>query len=160
MYWFQDRVIQWGLRAVVIAIFIGAVYAQGRSDGARKIQQAWDREKATIAEQHVVAITEARERERALQTRIDQERSNYSDQINRINAEYSRVIAGLRQRPEIRVHSCPSLPESSGAPVGCTGAGLAKPDAEFLAGYAADAARLEAALEQCRAAYEAVRISR
>lgn len=143
-----------------IAIFVGAVYGQGRSDGARKVQQAWDREKATIAQQHVAAITEARERENALQARIDLERRNYREQISRVNAEYSSLLAGLRQRPEVRTNSCPAMPENSGAAVGCTGAGLARPDAEFLAGYAADAARLEIRFEQCRAAYEAVRVSR
>jgi hypothetical protein len=69
------------------------------------------------------------------------------------------MVGSLRERPEGRVQSCPVYTDT-GAPAGCTGAGLARPDAEFLAGYAADAARLEATLEQCRAAYEAVRLSR
>jgi hypothetical protein len=34
---------------------------------------------------------------------------------------------------------------------------LARGDAEFLAGYAADAAKLEAELNKCEAAYNALR---
>jgi hypothetical protein len=45
---------------------------------------------------------------------------------------------------------------SAGNVVGCTGEGLARPDAEFLAGFAADAARLQAAYDSCRKAYEVV----
>lgn len=159
MYWLQNRLIGWGLAALAVAIFIGAVYGQGRTDGARKVQQAWDREKATIAEQQAKAITEVRERERVLQAQVDQERRKHREEVSRITSEYERMVGSLRERPENRVDNCPVYTDT-GAPAGCTGAGLARPDAEFLAGYAADAARLEATLEQCRAAYEAVRISR
>jgi len=49
------------------------------------------------------------------------------------------------------------VPADSTNAVGCTGEGLAKPDAEFLAGYAADAAQLQAQYNACKAGYEALR---
>lgn len=77
-------------------------------------------------------------------------------EIARINSNHAAVVDGLRKRPE---RAAPRS-EVSSAPTACagtTGAELARGDAEFLAGYSADAAKLEAALNQCEAAYNALR---
>jgi hypothetical protein len=70
---------------------------------------------------------------------------------NRIAADLRSQLDSLRNRPD----RADTVPGSAENPVGCTGAGLAKQDAEFLAGYAAAAAELANALGECRAAYDA-----
>jgi hypothetical protein len=66
----------------------------------------------------------------------------------------NNTIAGLRIRPE---RPSGAVSQTPGSCVGLSGAELARGDGEFLAGYAADAARLEAALKQCEAQYNSLR---
>lgn len=75
-------------------------------------------------------------------------------EIASINRKLNATVAGLRSRPER-----PSGEVSSASPAcaGSSGAQLARGDGEFLAGYAADAASLEAALKQCEAQYNQLR---
>jgi hypothetical protein len=100
-------------------------------------------------------MMKARQREKALTEALDKQRLERRREIDRITAEYRRTLDSLRERPDRP--SDGGVPEGAAAGVGCTGAGLAGPDAAFLAGYAADAARLQLALDQCKAAYDAVR---
>jgi len=76
-------------------------------------------------------------------------------EIATVNRKHSITVAGLRKRSERPDSS--KLSETPRACDGASGAELAKRDAEFLAGYAADAARLEAALDYCEAEYNKLR---
>lgn len=78
-------------------------------------------------------------------------------EVARINRKHADTVASLRQRPERLATFASEVPSAPAACTGSTGAELARGDAEFLAGYAADAAKLEAALNQCEAAYNALR---
>lgn len=78
-----------------------------------------------------------------------------------IDSRFRIDFDGVRHRPEARsdggdVPQAGASEAGTGA-AGCTGQGLARPDAQFLAGYAADAARLRLALAECAARYEAAR---
>jgi hypothetical protein len=99
----------------------------------------------------------ARQTEQALQKLVDQLRGAHQNEVNRIVSRYNADLERLRNRPEARSESPSGLPEGAASGVGCTGAGLSKPDAEFLSWYSASAARTQAALDACVHAYEQVR---
>ena len=128
----------------------------GRETGRAEIRQQWLQEQAETAQAHAQELERARQRQAELQDVADRLQQEKRDEAKRIAARYELVIDGLRNRPEARA-GAGGVPEAPGAGVGCTGAGLARPDGEFLARYAADAARLQSALNTCRAAYDAAR---
>ena len=101
-----------------------------------------------------------REKERSYAVSLSEAQEKRNAEISNINKRHADIVAGLRNRPErVRAYYCSGSEVPSPAPAcaGTTGQELARGDAEFLAGYAADAARLDAALTQCQSAYEAVR---
>lgn len=99
-----------------------------------------------------------RERERQYVQMYAEAQEKRNVEIARINKRHAAVIDSLRQRPERKVpDSNHEVPGATPACTGTTGAELARGDAEFLAGYAADAARLDAELTKCEAAYNALR---
>jgi hypothetical protein len=120
------------------------------------VKQQWDAERAATAQAQAEEMMKARQREKALTEALDKQRKERRREIDRITAEYRRTLDSLRYRPETRA-GAGGVPEGAAAGVGCTGAGLSGPDAAFLAGYAADAARTQAALQQCVAQYNQVR---
>lgn len=124
--------------------------------GKAAVQQEWDKEKAAIAQAHMEEMQRARQREAELQATIDKQTEGYKRDLENITADYQRVVVWLRDRPAARA-GAGGVPQGSAAGVGCTGAGLSRGDAEFLAGYAADAARTRKALDQCARQYEEVR---
>lgn len=139
-----------GLAAVVV--LMGVAYDYGYSRAALKAAQTH----TEVQKRQTAALAAARASEQKLQTKLAQTQQEANDENRRITARYERTIAGLRQRPETRAGSS-GVPEGAAAGIGCTGTGLARPDGEFLAGYARDAARLETALKTCVAAYNSVR---
>lgn len=96
----------------------------------------------------------ARDKEQNWVDQADVIRKAKDAEIATINHKFNTAIAGLRSRPE---RSSNQVPGATPACAGSSGAGLARGDGEFLAGYAADAARTEAALEQCEAQYNQLR---
>ena len=66
---------------------------------------------------------------------------------------------GCQKRVEEAVNGNATVSEITTTNCVCTGAQLARRDAEFLARYAADAERLAKAYNTCKAAYEAVQTS-
>ena len=98
----------------------------------------------------------AAQREAALKALIDKQRKDHQREATRLANDYAAVVVSLQDRAETRAVAG-GVPEGAVAGVGCTGQGLARPDAEFLAGYARDAGRLQLALQACQAAYDAVR---
>ena len=111
---------------------------------------------ANLAEKQELA---ARGRETQLVIKLAEVQEKRNVEVADINRKHATVVASLRNRPE-RVRIVTVTNEVPGATPTCAGSSgeeLARGDAEFLAGYAADAARLEAALNQCEAAYNAIR---
>ena len=141
---------------VVFAVGVAGGLYKGHKLGKAEVQQAWDKEKAEQYAAYAKAQEEARKKEQELQAQADQLRKESYEQIKDINARSDRLINSLRQRPErpTQTGSVSSPSESCG---GASGKELARGDGEFLAGYAADAARLQVSLETCIKQYEALR---
>lgn len=108
------------------------------------------------AEQVAAELLKAREREVRLTNSVDKFKKEKTREITRINARLADALERLRSRPEARA-TAGDVPYPASPGLGCTGAGLARPDGEFLAGYASDAARLQEALNFCTQQYNLVR---
>lgn len=115
------------------------------------------RNMAELANEARAAEATYRQLEANTRAIADEEREKNRAKVAAVNRELAATLERLRNRPE---RNTPSRSEVSSAPSACagsTGAELARGDAEFLGRYAADAARLDAALEQCVAQYNALR---
>ncbi len=148
----------WVLLTLVLAIAgaAGGGYYKGNSAGQAEVQQAWDKEKAEQYAAYAKGQEEARQREQEMQQAADKLRREKDAQIRDINARATALTNSLRDRQE-RPTQNGTASGTARACSGASGAELAKGDGEFLAGYAADAARLQAALDQCVKQYNAVR---
>lgn len=142
--------------AVAIAAAGAKLYRTGFESGRAEVQQKWDAEKAAVAAAQAEEQRRARQRERALTELNAKLRQEHRREIDRIIAEHNAAVDGLRDRPEARA-GAGGVPEGAATGVGCTGEGISRGDAAFLAGYAADAARTQAALQWCVAQYNEVR---
>jgi hypothetical protein len=140
--------------AVVFAY--GAGHWQGDDAGQAKVQAQWDKEKAKQMAEYAENMRLAREKEQALQQGANNLREEKDRELKKV-ADTNRILLGsLRNRPERPAEGSP-VSSTASACSGATGAQLAKGDAEFLAGYSADAASLKAALDQCVKQYESLR---
>lgn len=142
-----------------VATLVGSVWyahSVGRSSGAAEVQARWTQEQLLTAQATAKLLAEARAKESELNDKITQLNLRARNETNRIRAEHDALVDSLRNRPEARAGD-PGVPEGARAGVGCTGAGLSQPDALFLGRLAADAARTQAALDQCVGQYEAVK---
>jgi hypothetical protein len=148
----------WVILGFVLAIgaAAGGGYYQGNTAGRAVIQQAWDKEKAEQYAAYAKGQEEARQREQEMQQAADKLRREKDAQIRDINARATALTNSLRDRQE-RPSKDGSMSGAARSCAGASGAELAKGDGEFLAGYSADAARLQAALDQCVKQYNAVR---
>jgi hypothetical protein len=132
-------------------------YNRGEQSGMSAIQTKWDAAQMVQTAAQMEEIMKARQTEQALQKLVDQQKQEHRREVNRIVSRYNADLERLRNRPEARSESPTGLPEGAAVGVGCTGAGLSKPDAEFLSWYSASAARTQAALNACVEAYDQVR---
>lgn len=148
----------WVILAFVLAVgaAAGGGYYQGNTAGKAVVQQAWDKEKAEQYAAYAKGQEEARRREQEMQQSADRLRREKDAQIRDINARATALSNSLRDRQE-RPTSNGSVSGTARSCAGASGAELAKGDGEFLAGYSADAARLQAALDQCVKQYNAAR---
>ena len=148
---------RWAVVLTAIAISLAGCawygYSKGKQSGIATTQALWDAERILVLEAQGDQILRAQIREAELQTQMVQLKEGQRREATRIAAGYQRTIDSLRNRPEARAGAT-GVPESAAPGVGCTGAGLARPDAAFLAGLAADAARLQSAFDTCKAAYD------
>lgn len=145
--------------AVCVAVLLAATHWKAYHTGKATVEHAWAIERAQTAEAHADAVALARAVEQSLRLQYDAQLRKARHEETRHLTERDALLASLRNRPSTRasVPTCTATPTD--APVGCTGAGLAQPDAEFLVRYAADAAQLQTALNQCTALYDAARAS-
>ena len=148
----------WVILGFVLAVgaAAGGGYYKGNSAGKAEVQQAWDKEKAEQYAAYAKGQEEARKREQEMQAAADKLRREKDAEIRNINARATALTNSLRDRQE-RPSQNGTASGTTRSCAGASGAELAKGDGEFLAGYAADAARLEAALDQCVKQYNAVR---
>jgi hypothetical protein len=140
----------------VLAVCIALSFSGGWAvNGWRKGKEIAEM-KADYETKRGEAEAAARDKEQSWQNTAEQIARDKNAQIADTTRRLNNTIAGLRTRPE-RPTTPSQMPPSSTSCVGLSGAELARGDGEFLAGYAADAARLQAALNQCEATYNAVR---
>ncbi|CAB4157727.1 hypothetical protein UFOVP682_46 [uncultured Caudovirales phage] len=144
-----------GATIAVAAAGAGGLY-KGRALGMAEVQQAWDNEKTQQYEAYAVAQDAARLREQALQASANNLRKDKDAEIRNLNARATALANSLRERPSRPTTESSPVPGTASvgpAPASCTGAGLSREDAEFLAGEATRADELRASLRQCLAQY-------
>ena len=145
--------------AVVIAL-TGAVgwkaYTAGQAEATQRLTAVYVAEKLETQKTVNAKLIEARQREKELLAVMQQSSQEYNNEIQRVTDKYDNIVDSLRNRPTTRTDSDRGVPESTSTDVGCTGKGLARPDAEFLTRYAADAAKLQAALNSCKERYSSL----
>lgn len=149
----------WFIAGAVIAVAVAGAggYAKGTAHGKAEVQAQWDQEKAKLALEYAAAQAAAREKEQALQAQADQLREDANARIKDIDSRANKLVDSLRQRPDRNSTQTSAVSGATCPSGGASGKDLASGDAVFLARYAADAARLEAALDTCLKQYEAVR---
>jgi hypothetical protein len=147
------------IAGAVIAVAVAGAggYVKGSAAGKAEVQAQWDQEKAKLAEEYAKAQAVAREKEQQLQAQADKLREESYEQIKDINARSDRLIDSLRKRPERPATPAGAVSSTASSCSGASGAELDRANGEFLARYAADAARLQSALDTCVRQYEAVR---
>lgn len=145
------------LLGAVLAVGVagGVGYWRGDEAGQAKVQQQWDQEKARLAQEYAKNLAEQREKERQAQAAADKTREQKDREIREANARSAAILNSLRDRAERPKDG--GVPEGTGACSAATGAQLARGDGEFLARYAADAARLQAELSACVRQYQEVK---
>ena len=141
---------------VAVIAAAGAGYFQGSEHGQAKIQNLWDKEKAAQYAEYAKAQEEARKKEQELQANADRLRQEKDREIKNLNARATALTNSLQHRPT-RTSEAGSVSDTSKSCSGASGKELARGDAEFLVRYAAEAARLQADLNQCVRQYEALR---
>lgn len=141
--------------ALALAALLGWSHLTAYQAGRDRVQARWDVAKASEAQQRASDLEQALATQRGLQAQIDTLRREARNEVARINRNHALALDGLRNRPQARATDSSGVPPAAGSGVGCTGQGLARPDAEFLIWFARDAARLQSALDQCRAGYQA-----
>lgn len=152
----------WLILGFVLAVAAagGAGLYQGHELGVAEVQQKWDKERAAQLAEHAAAQAAAREKEQELQASADLLRKDKDREIRDLNARTAALTNSLRDRPSrptAETSTVSSTASAGCAPTSCTGAGLSREDAQFLAGEAARADELRASLKQCHAQYQAIR---
>lgn len=142
---------------IIAAVSFGVGYWRGDTAGAARVQSQWDAEKAKQMAEYAKAQAEAREREQQLQQQADSLREEKRREVQAIASRNDALVRSLRQRPE-RPAEGSTVPGAASACSGASGAQLSRGDGEFLVRLAADAARLQSALDSCIRQYEALRV--
>jgi hypothetical protein len=155
MIW-NTKIVALTATFILLAGSVVYAYNSGRQSGMQEVQTSWDSERMATQAAQAEELMKARQTEQALQKLVAQQRKAHQNEVARIVREYTALNDSLRDRPEARADTT-GVPEGAGVGVGCTGQGLARPDAEFLARYSADAARLQSALNTCVEAYNQTR---
>jgi hypothetical protein len=149
----------WFIAGAVIAVAVAGAggYVKGSAAGKAEVQAQWDQEKAKLALEYAAAQAAAREKEQALQAQADQLREDANARIKDIDSRANKLVDSLRNRAERPATQAGAVSGATQSCSGASGAELDRRNGEFLAWYAADAARLASALDTCLKQYEAVR---
>jgi len=146
--------------AVMVAIFLAGTHWKAYHAGKAEVQALWNDERLELSRLSIKLQAATAKASATLQANTDKRNGELRAKINRIASERDRFSDELRNRPERPTTG--GLPASAGnaeGSSGCTGSGLYRIDAEFLARFAADRAVLQAGLKACYAQYEAARAS-
>jgi len=156
---FDPRV--WASLALAAAL-VGLVWwvdNNGYSRGHAVAQAKFDSYKAEQSAKYNKLVADTEMQSQKLKGESDAQRVMDAAAIAMGNTRYNALAASVRNRPE-RPTNVAGVPTGAGASVGgCTGAGLARPDGEFLAWYSINTYRLQTALRSCQAQYGKVKRS-
>lgn len=135
-------------------VWIAVLLAFGLGYGSGRWQQ-WRSDENQVKAKLLQASEKARQTEQNLRDDLEVLDDVRQTELRRIAAQRDAAVQRLRDRPE-------RLPEAAQAAcAGATGAELSSPDGQFLAGEAARADELRAALGECQAreqrVYEALK---
>lgn len=151
-------------RAIAVAALLAALAwayhlwaDHQRETGRDEVRTEWAAERLETAKQTLRLIEANTRKSFDLQATADKERKVLNAKLHSVDLELAESLQRLRNRPERPAASNTDVPTNTSpgrsGPEGgsCTGAGLYGGDGRFLAGFAADAKRLQAALRTCRA---------
>jgi hypothetical protein len=133
------------------AVAVAGVFVLRWHNGA--IDDAVTAVRAEYTTKALEAANKAAETSRTLQAEADKTQGEKDAQIKIQSARIAALSASLRNRAE-RPSGNANNPAVAAS---CTGAGLYRPDGEFLTWYASEAARIGADLAECQARYNQVR---
>lgn len=149
----------WPIAALALAVGVAGGAVSTRAVYVAKIEKlnAQHSEELRVREvQRAKDEVAAREEERRLVLRAGQIEQDKTNEIATIRAAHARQLGSLQNRPDRKPASPGAVPGTAPACAGSTGAELSRPDAGFLAGEAARADELRAALSACYSAYDSV----
>lgn len=130
-------------RIGLVAALVAAVWLHGCTYGSAK-------EKAKAQGARVEALARARLVEAGWAEQFAKSENQHNDEVDRINRRLLAATRELRNRPE-------RMPADSAAKCqGADGSQLSRADAEFLAGEAAIAERLQSALKKCYSDFDEI----
>lgn len=138
--------------AVGIACFLAGGTVAWNVQGWRMESEIADL-RANHAEAARAAEASARSREQAAAATLATIEQKASDEQKSLATQLAAAHRELRNRPERP--SGGDVPKGPAGGVGCTGAGLYRPDAAFLVGESARANKLRIDLAACQSRYDA-----
>lgn len=159
----MNPIPMWIYAAVIaVALAFGGVQtvriAGLKTDAAMQAKKYSD-DTAKLETQRADAERDGREKERKLSEDAATFAKGKQDEINAINDRLTTALVSLRNRPERPAAVASGSNTPAIACKGATGAGLFRPDAEFLIREAARADKLRAGLAQCYQQYDAAKIT-
>jgi hypothetical protein len=138
--------------AVMVAIALAASHWKAYKLGESGVTAEWNADKLAQAEQAAALKDAAAATTVSLQTDANNLRKTKNAQIAKLNSDLAVALGRLHDRPARPGEG--DLPGPAGAgPTGCTGAGLFRPDAEFLTRKASERDTIAVLLEQCQTQY-------
>lgn len=147
MYWVMNNV-----KSIVIGLVSVALFSAGWFGNGWRWEAKYKELTLRYQESALKAEKQARVKEQALQTAIDEERKTKDEKIRTINAKLDTALDELRQRPSRESNS-----KGSCDCKGADGTKLFREDGQFLKREAARADKAVVELKACYAAYDAVR---
>jgi len=153
-----DIVPGWLYALVVAGLIASNLIAGARLSAERNAHQSFRLEHAQAEQLRSETARQAeadnRAREQAHAASLQAATQKAAHEKTRLAADLQRALDSLRNRPE-RPASGGDVPTGAADPVACTGAGLYRPDAEFLVREAARADSIRLQLAACQAAFDA-----
>lgn len=139
--------------AVVGALALGGAYMKGRSD----VHALWDAEKVKSLTELNSAYKQALDAKRETEDRIAAAKEKESANLSAVDRRHRAALERLRQQQANASGSGVSNDSAAQCSAATEGTMAREDGAVALLGYAADAARLQVAYDQCVSQYETVR---
>lgn len=140
--------ITWLITGTAAAAVVAGAYRFGYEAGFNELRADWNEQQLVQSREFATRLRDVNEQLEVMRVEGQRKQEIYEDRIRSISRQRDAVAASLRDRPERA--AVPASSPAAQACAGATGAQLSRPDATFLAGLAARADELRAALERCQ----------